>query len=49
MSCIFTLTHDLDAEFPAVAARNMGLSQVPLLCAQEIAVPGRPAARDPRC
>jgi chorismate mutase len=40
VSCIFTLTEDLDAEFPAVAARNMGLSQVPLLCAREIPVPG---------
>src|SRR5215212_9866468 len=40
VSCIFTLTPDLDAEFPAVAARRMGLSRVPLLCAQEIGVPG---------
>jgi chorismate mutase len=40
VSCIFTLTSDLDAEFPAVAARRMGLSSVPLLCAQEIDVPG---------
>src|SRR4051812_1478579 len=40
VSCIFTLTDDLDAEFPAVAARRMGLSQVPLLCAREIPVPG---------
>jgi chorismate mutase len=40
VSCIFTLTHALDAEFPAVAARNMGLSKVPLLCAREIPVPG---------
>ena len=40
VSCIFTLTHDLDAEFPAVAARRMGLSKVPLLCAREIPVPG---------
>jgi chorismate mutase len=40
VSCIFTLTHDLDAEFPAVAARRMGLSRVPLMCAQEIAVRG---------
>jgi chorismate mutase len=40
VSCIFTLTADLDAEFPAVAARRMGLSQVPLLCAREIPVPG---------
>jgi chorismate mutase len=40
VSCIFTCTEDLDAEFPAVAARRMGLSAVPLLCAREIAVPG---------
>src|SRR5918911_2141668 len=40
VSCIFTLTDDLDAEFPAVAARRMGLSTVPLLCAREIPVPG---------
>jgi chorismate mutase len=40
VSCIFTLTPDLDAEFPAVAARRMGLSSVPLLCAREIPVPG---------
>ena len=40
VSCIFTLTEDLDAEFPAVAARRMGLSKVPLLCAREIPVPG---------
>jgi chorismate mutase len=40
VSCIFTLTPDLDAEFPAVAARRLGLSAVPLLCAREIDVPG---------
>ena len=40
VSCIFTLTPDLHAEFPAVAAREMGLSTVPLLCAREIPVPG---------
>ncbi len=40
VSCIFTLTDDLNAEFPAVAARRMGLHQVPLLCAREIPVPG---------
>lgn len=40
VSCIFTVTGDLDAEFPAVAARNVGLSAVPLLCATEIPVPG---------
>ena len=40
VSCIFTLTEDLDAEFPAVAARRLGLDSVPLLCAREIDVPG---------
>ncbi len=40
VSCIFTLTRDLDAEFPAVAARRLGLDRVPLLCAQEVPVPG---------
>src|SRR5829696_8390345 len=40
VSCIFTSTHDLNAEFPAVAARNLGLEAVPLLCAREIDVPG---------
>ena len=40
VSCVFTCTGDLDAEFPAVAARGLGLSAVPLICAQEIDVPG---------
>ena len=40
VSCIFTVTDDLNAEFPAVAAREMGLSSVPLMCAQELDVPG---------
>jgi chorismate mutase len=40
VSCIFTCTDDLDAEFPAVAARELGLDAVPLLCAREIGVPG---------
>jgi chorismate mutase len=40
VSCIFTLTEDLDAEFPAVAARRMGLAKVPLMCAREVPVPG---------
>ncbi len=40
VSCIFTSTNDLDAEFPAFAARELGLDSVPLLCAREIAVPG---------
>ncbi len=39
VSCIFTLTDDLDAEFPAVAARALGLDRVPLLCAREVPVP----------
>ncbi len=40
VSAIFTLTEDLDAQFPAVAARALGLSRVPLMCAREIPVPG---------
>ena len=40
VSCIFTLTADLDAEFPSVAARQLGLSRVPLLCTREVPVPG---------
>jgi chorismate mutase len=40
VSCIFTVTADLDAEFPAVAARLLGLDSVPLLCAKEVDVPG---------
>jgi chorismate mutase len=40
VSCIFTLTEDLDAQFPAVAARQLGFDQVPLLHAREIPVPG---------
>ncbi|MCL6559857.1 MAG: chorismate mutase [Firmicutes bacterium] len=40
-SAFFTVTKDLDAEFPASAAREMGWKYVPLLCATEIDVPGR--------
>lgn len=40
VSCIFTTTEDLNAQFPAVAARNIGMNTVPLLCAREIDVPG---------
>jgi chorismate mutase len=40
VSVIFTCTADLDAEFPAVAAREVGFGQVPLLCNREIDVPG---------
>jgi chorismate mutase len=40
VSCIFTTTDDLDAEVPAVAARRIGLSSVPLLGAREMNRPG---------
>jgi chorismate mutase len=40
VSCLFTATDDLDAEFPAVAARQLGLESVPLLCSREIDVVG---------
>jgi chorismate mutase len=39
-SAIFSLTEDLDAEFPAVAARTLGWTDVPLMCTREIPVPG---------
>ena len=37
---LFTLTDDLDAAFPAEAARQLGWVDVPLMCFQEIRVPG---------
>jgi chorismate mutase len=40
ISIVFTATPDLTAEFPAYAARLLGLTDVPLMCAVEIAVPG---------
>ncbi|MBM3269388.1 MAG: chorismate mutase [Candidatus Sericytochromatia bacterium] len=40
VSAIFTMTGDLDAVFPAEAARDIGWNQVPLLCCREIDVPG---------
>jgi chorismate mutase len=45
VSILFTTTPDLVSTFPAEAARELGMDQVPLLCASEIAVPGR----TPRC
>lgn len=39
-SIFLTATPDLDAEFPAYAARKLGWKQVPLMCAREIAKPG---------
>jgi chorismate mutase len=38
-SIIFTATDDLNAAFPAKAAREMGMSNIPLLCSREINVP----------
>ena len=40
ISILFTATPDLTAEFPAYAARLLGMTDVPLMCATEIAVPG---------
>ena len=40
VSVIFTVTDDLNAQFPAVAARELGFGQVPLLCNREMEVPG---------
>jgi chorismate mutase len=40
ISVLFTATSDLDAEFPALAARKLGFQEVPLLCCSEIPVPG---------
>ena len=45
VSAIFTTTTDLTSTFPAEAARKLGMHQVPLLCCQEIPVPGSM----PRC
>ena len=39
ISILFTATPDLVSEFPALAARELGLGDVPLMCATEIAVP----------
>lgn len=44
-SIFFTTTPDLSSTFPAEAARELGMTMVPLLCNQEIPVPGRV----PRC
>ncbi len=40
ISVIFTATADLNAEFPALAARQLGFQEIPLLCGTEIDVPG---------
>jgi chorismate mutase len=40
VSVLFTMTPDLRSSFPAMAARAVGMLDVPLMCAQEIDVPG---------
>jgi chorismate mutase len=45
ISVIFTATGDIHSAFPAEAARKLGLGDVPLLCAQELAIEGS----TPRC
>ena len=45
ISIFFTATDDIVSAFPAAAARTIGLGDVPLICAQEIPVPGS----TPRC
>ena len=45
VSIIFTATDDITSEFPATAARALGLGDVPLLCARELAI----AHGMPRC
>lgn len=40
ISVMFTATPDLHSDFPAVGARTLGITDVPLICAQEIDVPG---------
>lgn len=43
ISILFTVTGDITSCFPAAAAREIGLGDVPLMCAQEIPVPGSKA------
>lgn len=40
VSVLFTCTPDITSDFPAAAARELGFGAVPLMCAQEMAVPG---------
>ncbi|GAA0288893.1 chorismate mutase [Kineococcus aurantiacus] len=40
ISVIFTSTADLTSEFPAVAARELGMGDVPLMCARELEIEG---------
>ena len=43
VSVIFTATDDIHSMFPAEAARGVGLGDVPLLCAQELDIEGKPS------
>jgi chorismate mutase len=45
----FTTTPDLDAEFPALAARRLGWLDVPMLCGHDMAVPQPNPRSVPRC
>ena len=45
ISILFTATADLTQEFPATAARGLGLDDIPLMCAQELSIAGSM----PRC
>ena len=47
ISVIFTATDDVHSMFPATAARAIGFGDVPLLCARELDIEGRPAAVHP--
>ena len=40
ISVLFTATPDLHSEFPALAARELGLGDVPLLCTQDLDIAG---------
>ena len=40
ISIMFTATPDLHSEFPALAARQLGIGDVPLICAQELSIDG---------
>ena len=40
VSMLFTATPDLHSEFPALAARNLGIGDTPLICAQELDIAG---------
>ncbi|WP_432487172.1 chorismate mutase [Kineococcus sp. SYSU DK018] len=40
ISVLFTCTSDLTSEFPAVAARELGMGDVPLMCARELEIDG---------